>query len=257
MTYYNQNQYNQYQDNLNINEVNYNSNQSQEKEEEIQEEIKLNIRLGFIRKVYGILAIQLLITSIFTFICMNSTQIQFFLITHKDIFSLNLILEIILSIVIIFCRGLSRQVPYNYIILLAFTLSESYIVGSICCFYEPKIVFMAAVMTFIMVIFLTIYAFTTKTDVTMTGSLLFLLASSLLSLFIFNIFLTLKIIHVIFCCLCVFIFGIYIVYDTQIIIGKHTFALEVDDYILGAFLIYTDIISIFIYILSLFNSSNE
>ena len=66
-----------------------------------------------------------------------------------------------------------------------------------------------------------------------------------------------KILHVIICCLGVIIVGFYIIYDTQLIIGNKREMLQIDDYILGSFLIYTDIISLFLYLLSLFNSASD
>ena len=250
---YNSNQ-NQYQDNYLLNEADYNSNQmQQEKLEEIKEEITLNIRLGFIRKVYGIISIQLFITSIVTLICMYSTSVKIFLIEHIGLFWLNFILYVFLSIIITCVRGISRRVPHNYIILLIFTLSQSYIVGFICAFTKPKIVFMAATMTFIMVVFLTLYAITTKSDITMMGSLFFIFGSAFLGLAMFNFFFRFELLHVIISCIGVGLFGLYIVYDTQLIIGNKSEILKVDDYILGAFLIYTDIISIFLQILQILN----
>ena len=156
------------------------------------------------------------------------------------------------------CKGITRSVPLNYILLFIFTFAESYIVGFICAFTNPKIVFMAACMTFIIVVFLTIYAITTKNDITMSGSMIFLLSATFLCLIIFNFFFRFKFLHVIICCLGVFIFGIYIVYDTQLILGNKTEMLQVDDYILGSYLLYTDIISLFLNLLSLLNmfSSN-
>ena len=50
MNYYNQNEYKQ----------NLEQNLYQIKEETVKDEIDANIRLGFIRKVYGILTFQLL-----------------------------------------------------------------------------------------------------------------------------------------------------------------------------------------------------
>ena len=45
------------------------------------------------------------------------------------------------------------------------------------------------------------------------------------------------------------LYGIYIIYDTKLIMGGNNFGLELDDYILGAMLIYIDIIILFLRIL--------
>ena len=242
----------------NQNDYNLNQNYYQEKEDEIKTEINVNIRLGFIRKVYGILTFQLLFTSLFSLWCMSSDSLKNFLVENRGLFYLIFILEIVLSFTMICCKGITRSVPLNYILLFIFTFAESYIVGFICAFTNPKIVFMAACMTFIIVVFLTIYAITTKNDITMSGSMIFLLSATFLCLIIFNFFFRFKFLHVIICCLGVFIFGIYIIYDTQLILGNKTEMLQVDDYILGSYLLYTDIISLFLNLLSLLNmfSSN-
>lgn len=47
----------------------------------------------------------------------------------------------------------------------------------------------------------------------------------------------------------VVLYGMYLVYDVQLIAGGHTVKIEIDDYILGAMLLYIDIIILFLRIL--------
>ncbi len=47
----------------------------------------------------------------------------------------------------------------------------------------------------------------------------------------------------------ILIYSIYLVIDTQLIMGGKRYEVGVDDYILGALILYTDIIMIFLYIL--------
>ena len=247
MNYTNQNEY----------EINYNQEIYQQKQEDVQEEINVNIRLGFIRKVIGILTVQLLFTTLFSLWCMNSTSVKIFLITHRMLYYLVIFLELVIIIVMICCRGITRMVPINYLLLAAFTILESYIVGLICAFSNPQLVFMATCMTLIITIFLAIYAMTTSTDFTTKGSILFLFSGVLFCLILFNFFFRMKILHIIICCICVLIAGFYIIYDIQIIVGNKRQMLEVDDYILGSFFLYVDIINLFLYLLSCLNSSSN
>ena len=53
------------------------------------------------------------------------------------------------------------------------------------------------------------------------------------------------------CALGTLIFGIYLIFDTQLIVGEGRYKLGIDDYILGAMILYVDIIMIFIYLLQL------
>jgi FtsH-binding integral membrane protein len=43
-----------------------------------------------------------------------------------------------------------------------------------------------------------------------------------------------------------------LIHDTQLIVGKGKWKLGLDDYIVGALIIYVDIITIFLYLLALF-----
>ena len=49
----------------------------------------------------------------------------------------------------------------------------------------------------------------------------------------------------------VFVFGIYLIVDTQMIVGGKHVELSVDEYVLAAMLLYVDIVQIFLYILRL------
>jgi FtsH-binding integral membrane protein len=52
--------------------------------------------------------------------------------------------------------------------------------------------------------------------------------------------------------LCVVLLGLFLIHDTQLIVGKGKWRLGLDDYIIGALIIYVDIITIFLYLLMLF-----
>ena len=226
-------------------------NYSNSKEEEARTEINEMIRLGFIRKVYGILSVQLFITTMFSLIAMISDSVRKFMINNIGIMLLMLLLAIFLPCVIVCCNGQMREFPKNYIILGIFTLAESYLVGFICAFTKPEVVFMAASMTFVMVVTLTIYAMTTKTDITIYGGLIFIIFAALFLFTIFGIFIQNRLFHVILALIGVILFSIYIIYDTQLIMGNRSEMIEVDDYILGAFILYTDIINLFIELLKI------
>ncbi len=218
--------------------------------------IQTGIRLGFIKKVYGILAIQLLITVFFTTISMSSTSFSKFQLQNLGIFWFCLILTIVLPCVIVCFQSAMRQTPYNYGVLFAFTFAESYLVSFICSLTNPKFVFMAAFMTFGLVVALTVYAMTTKTDFTMQGGLFFVLGCGLLMFSLFAMFTNNKLIHIILCVAGIVLFGLYLIYDTQLILGNKENALEIDDYVLASFMLYTDIIYLFLRILELIQLLN-
>ncbi len=235
----------------NHNDFEMNLNNSNNKNERPKlSTINEQIRLGFITKVYGILSFQLLITMFFCMLSMASSSFLKFQLTHTYLLYFFLLMTIVLPILLI-CFESMKKVPNNYIVLGLFTISESYIVGAICGMADPKLVFMAAFMTFALVISLTLYAMTTKTDFTMSGGILFVLGCGLLMFSIFGLFTSNKLFHIILCVAGIVLFGIYLLYDTQLIIGDRGNKLDIDDYVLAAFMLYTDIIYIFLRILEL------
>lgn len=133
-----------------------------------------------------------------------------------------------------------------------FTYCVSWIVGVTCIRYDGVVVTEAAALTAAVVIAITVYAVTTKTDFTVCGPLIFILGfvfamASLLG-FIFgfkqNLF---------FCCLGVILFSFYLLFDTQLIIGgkNRRFSIGPDSYILASVALYLDIINLFLYILKI------
>ena len=90
---------------------------------------------------------------------------------------------------------------------------------------------------------------TTKKDFTMLGGMLFCFSMTLMIFGIIVAFSYSETAYVIYCGLAVLLYSLYIIYDTQLIVGKGRFKLSLDDYIIGALMIYLDIILLFLEIL--------
>ena len=120
------------------------------------------------------------------------------------------------------------------------------------------VVLSAAFMTAAIVIALTLYAVFTKTDFTQCGGIMAVLGGVLLAFLLLSFFFG-PTFHLVMCFVGVFIFGIYLIYDTQYIVGgKHRkHQIEKDDYILGAMMLYMDIINISIYLLEILSAFNK
>ena len=142
-------------------------------------------------------------------------------------------MAIIFSIIIlyaIYCYPKNaRTVPTNYILVFAFTVCESYFVSFICTLYGWNIpiegpesanvagqltVLMAALGTVIITLTITLYAMKTKTDFTMCGGVLMVGLMCLFILNLFYFFFRVPILNVMICVFGLFIFGIYLAYDT-------------------------------------------
>ena len=97
---------------------------------------------------------------------------------------------------------------------------------------------------------ITAYAFNTKTDFTILGSLFVTLSLGLIGLMIISVFMSfVSWWHPVLCSLLVVAYGLYLIYDTQLIAGGHEYSLTYDEYIVGAMLIYVDIMMLFIELL--------
>ncbi|KAK8790053.1 hypothetical protein WA158_006833 [Blastocystis sp. Blastoise] len=215
-------------------------------------------RLGFIKKVYGILSVQLLITFGLILLTTYVESLRvFFTQYYFIIFFASLAVSIAYSLGMMCCYSVLHKVPYNYIGLFVYTIIEACLLSSVCGMVESKIVLSAVLITFGVVIGLTIYAFVTKTDFTGFGPYLFAallgLCLSGLFMFWFNNWM-----YTLYCAIAVIIFCLYLVYDTQLVIGgSHKYSFTIDDYVIAALNIYLDIINLFVYILSLLVNSRD
>ena len=221
-------------------------------EDKTEEQIQQKLRLGFIRKVYGIITFQVLITTIAIYFAVTTKVIQQFMVLNPGLIYLFLAGALCTEIPIICCQSVANKVPLNYILLLIFTACESYLMAYTTIFYEPSSVLICAGITLGIVIGLTLYAIFTKTDVTVCGGALVSLSIILLILSIIGIFYTSFFYQSLVNSFGVFLFSLYLIYDTQLIIGNKKNFISTDSYIVGALMIYIDIATLFIKILRLF-----
>jgi FtsH-binding integral membrane protein len=223
--------------------------------EEINEKIKIQMRLGFIRKVYGILSVQMAITAFFVMICFLDS-VAAFVLNSPWLYFMNLIIVFVVLIILACSRELARRVPTNYILLTIWTISFSYMIGVSTAMFTPITVIASAVMTAGIVVALTIYAFNTEKDFTVYGGLLYVILVLFVIVGFFSIFFGF-IFNLIYCALGVLLFSIFLIIDTQMMLGKFGEAYEIDDYVIAAIEIYLDIINIFVFILRIFGENRN
>ena len=216
-----------------------------------EEPFELGLRKAFIQKVFVILSAQLIFTAIFCLFAMSNSGFQDFQKQNKAVFYLAMGVAIIISLVLFCFIETARQVPLNYILLSAFTCAEAYLVSYLCITTTAKVVLMALSMTCALVIGLTVYAFVTKTDFTGYGHYFFIASMVMLVVGLFLSFTNNRVVHVIFSGIAVCLFSLYLIYDVQLISGNHESKLDYDDYIIGALILYIDIIQIFQHILNI------
>ena len=213
------------------------------------------IRRGFIIKTYGILLTQLIITGFF--ICLSFVPSVNDFIKSDDfatgpffITFLILFLIITITVCIMFScvRDTARKFPINYILLFAFTLSMSFYCLIFCAFFDPQDVIAAAILTIAATIGLTVYAIRTKDDFSYLGGLLF--CFMFLSIFTIAFFFWIRA-TIFWLALGVLVYSLYIIYDTQLIMGNVGVEYSIDDYCFAALNLYIDIIYLFLRILQI------
>ncbi|XP_046606867.1 protein lifeguard 1-like isoform X1 [Neodiprion virginianus] len=233
-------------------------------EDPMQDEIKgfdfseQSIRRGFIRKVYAILMVQLLITIGFIALFLFHPGTKHWFSRHTYVFYIALIATFVLLIAMSCCSNLRRQAPMNYIFLLLFTVAEGIVLGAASSTYQVDAVLMAAGITAVVCFALTIFAFQTKWDFTLLSGVLFVAVIILFVFAIVAIFVKGKIFTLIYASLGALIFSVYLVFDTQLMMGgKHKYSISPEEYIFAALNLYLDIVNIFIYILTIIAASRD
>ncbi|XP_013786944.1 protein lifeguard 1-like [Limulus polyphemus] len=216
------------------------------------------VRMGFIRKVYGILMVQLAITLGFIALFLYVPAVKKFTSTHIELFWIALVLMFILMIILVCCDKVRRTSPTNIFILMAFTVLESFLLGFAAGGYDSDEVVMAVGICAVVSLGLTIFAFQTKWDFTLCGGFLFV---SVLILILFGficIFIPGRVVSLVYASLGALIFSLYLVYDTQLMIGgSHRYSISPEEYIFAALNLYLDIINLFLFILQIISSAKD
>ena len=218
----------------------------------------IQVRHAFVRKVYTILFFQLLLTSGIAapFVLMEQSTVKNFVASNMWLMWTSLALSFTFMIIFACFPSLMRKYPLNYFILFLFTATEGLFIGLICSTYSVQSVLMAVATVTAVVLALTLFAVQTKFDFTGWGP--YLLVATLVLLVFGLILLFVKdssgTAQKIYAGIGALLFSMYLVYDTQLIVGgshrKHQFS--VDDYAVAAICLYIDIIQLFMYILALF-----
>lgn len=213
---------------------------------------EIRIRHGFIKKTYGIVSVQMLLTTAITAMIIFIEDLKNFFFTNSWILWIFIAGTFIIMIVLACCEGVARSYPINLILLMAFTLMESFIVGVISATYDTTTVLIAVGITAVVVVGITVFAFQTKIDFTGAGIYLFVFALVLLVFGIIAMIIRSKILQIVYAAIGALLFSFYLVFDTQMMLGgKHKYSISPEDYILAALNLYVDIINLFLMILRL------
>uniref|UniRef100_A0A672I7Y3 Protein lifeguard 3-like n=1 Tax=Salarias fasciatus TaxID=181472 RepID=A0A672I7Y3_SALFA len=215
----------------------------------------LSIRHAFIRKVYLILASQLLVTTaivaVFTFV----QPVRSFVQRNQAVYWASYGVYFVTHLVLVCCKGPRRKFPWNVILLFIFVIS----CGS--SYYDTKAVFLALGITAVVCIAVTVFCFQTKVDFTKCRGLFCVLGIVMFVTGIITIIvLSFKYIpwlHMLYAALGAIVFTLFLAYHTQLLIGNRKYSISPEEYVFAALSIYTDIIQIFLFLLQIIGASTK
>ncbi|CAJ1369225.1 unnamed protein product [Effrenium voratum] len=235
------------------------------------------VRLGFVKKVYGILGTMLLITFGITtpFIFATRDTLRFF---HQNQWILYIVGGIVLAQLVfdlcmscqLCCGGtglirtyfaMMKTPPWNYLYLMTFSVCFGVLIGFVCAQYTAQSVLLVFALTFVLVVALTIYAVKTQADFTGCGAyIMVLLLGFVMLILVYSFFPSSLVWDKIIAGAGATLFGFIIVYDTQMIFGsasaqfgggKRDIEYTIDMYAFAAWSLYLDFLNFFLYMLQL------
>lgn len=209
------------------------------------------IRHAFIRKVYLILLLQLLVTLGFIALFTFHNGVKTFVQRNMWVYILSLVVFIVTVLTLSCCPSMRRKFPTNIILLGIFTLAMSYMTGAISSFYDTEIVFFAVGITALICFLLSLFAFQTKYDFTGWGTYMYVALWIVILFGFITIFVRIPIMQTIYSACIALIFSMYLVYDTQMLVGGKKYELSTEEHIFGALTLYLDVVQIFMAVLSL------
>ncbi|XP_050432745.1 protein lifeguard 1-like [Adelges cooleyi] len=216
------------------------------------------IRRHFISKVYSILMCQLLITLVFVAFSTLHEPTKTYVKTHPGLSLIAIVITFGTLIALACCEDLRRKTPTNFILLFVFTVAESFLVAVSVTRFYPQEVLLALGITTLLCFALTVFALQTKIDFTVMGGFLMVAAIILLIVSLVAMFWPSKLMTTIIASAGALIFSVYLIYDTQLMVGgDHKYSLSPEEYIFAALNIYVDIINIFLYILTIIGASSD
>ncbi|XP_053119788.1 protein lifeguard 3-like [Hemicordylus capensis] len=215
--------------------------------------VEKNVRQAFIRKVYSIITLQLLVTvgivSVFTFV----TPVKLFVQRNIALYFASYVVFLIIYFILVFWKSIQRRFPWNIILMTIFTLAMGAMAGIIASMHETKAVILAMIITAAVSITVTIFSFQTKVDfTTWTGFFAVLATVVIMTSCMSAVVLTYKYVpwlDMLFAAIGAIVFTLFLAYDTQLLLGHKTITISPEDYVFAAILIYIDVIYIFFYIL--------
>lgn len=212
-------------------------------------------RIGFVRKVYGILIIQLVLT--FGIVCLSFIKkVRDFLYDHFIILYIVLGVSLILLAFLLCGRKIAKKVPLNYILFFLWTLLESYLLATLASCYDYEVVISGIGVAIGLSLGVTVYAMLIKNNYMFCPGLSAGLGGVVIFFVIFGCAFG-KWVYTAYCGCGVFVLSLYIIYDTILILGEFHIRYSIDDYIIAAISMYVDIVNVFLSLIGMIGGNRR
>nr|KAF6404843.1 glutamate ionotropic receptor NMDA type subunit associated protein 1 [Rousettus aegyptiacus] len=208
-------------------------------------------------QVFLVLTLQLSVTlstvAVFTFV----TEVKGFVLENVWTYYVSYAVFFISLIVLSCCGDFRRKHPWNLVALSILTISLSYMVGMIASFYDTEAVIMAVGITTTVCFTVVIFSMQTRYDFTSCMGVLLVSMVVLIVFAILCIFIRNRILEIVYASLGALLFTCFLAVDTQLLLGNKQLSLSPEEYVFAALNLYTDIINIFLYILTIIGRAKE
>ncbi|KAJ9295045.1 hypothetical protein DTO271G3_6215 [Paecilomyces variotii] len=214
-------------------------------------EATLPIRMQFVRKVYSILTVQILLTTILSSVSFFSDRYRNWIQTNSWLMFVSLFGAIGFMLLTYWKR---KSYPTNLLFLSVFTGLEAYAISVVTSFYNARVVVEALLITLGIFVALTVFACQTKYDFTswipyLFGALWILIIFGFMAAF----FPMNSKVELAYGAVAAIIFSGYILVDTQLVMRHY----HVEEEIAAAISLYLDVLNLFLSILRILNSQNQ
>ncbi|XP_042074471.1 protein lifeguard 3 isoform X3 [Haplochromis burtoni] len=178
-----------------------------------------SVRHAFIRKVYLILSAQLAVTFSVVAVFTFVDPVRIFVISYPGIYWASFVVYFVVYCILICCKEPRRRFPWNLVLLGVFVDFTS--CGGFLC--------IAAVLLMIIGI----------------------VTAIVLS------FQYVPWLHMLYAAIGAIVYTLFLVYNTQLLIGNRELAISPEEYVYGALSLYVDIVHIFLFILQVSGAATE
>ncbi|GAB1295611.1 Protein lifeguard 4 [Apodemus speciosus] len=229
----------------------------------------VHIRMAFLRKVYSILSLQVLLTTVTSALFLYFQALRTFVHESPAL----IVVFALASLGLVFALTLHRHThPLNLYLLFAFspseanTLSEALAVAAVVTFYDVYLVLQAFVLTTAVFLGLTAYTLQSKRDFTKFGAgsarvhgeglregrlfagLWILCLAGFLKVFFYS-----ETVELVLASAGALLFCGFIIYDTHSLMHR----LSPEEHVLAAISLYMDIINLFLHLLKFLEAVNK